>query len=47
MKKINLDTYSIKINSNNDSIIITPLLDKINGQFKENYSKKTRTFIYN
>lgn len=41
MKKLNLDTYSIKIDSNNKSIIIVPLLDKINGQFKENYSKKT------
>ena len=35
LKKINLDIYSIKIGSNNNSILIKPLMDKIKGKYKE------------
>ena len=41
MKKLNLDTYSIKIASKNNTITISPIVDKINGKFKDNYSNKT------
>ena len=41
MRKSNFDTYSIAIDSNNYYIIITPIVDIINGEFKENYSKKS------
>ena len=41
MKKVNLDTYSFIINSTNNIITIRPLLDVIDGQYKENYAKKT------
>ena len=40
INKINLDTYSIIIESNNNEITINPLLDVIDGQFKENYQEK-------
>ena len=34
-------SYSFIISSENNSTIITPLLDVIDGQYKENYAKKT------
>ena len=41
MNQINLDTYSIEINSTNNNITITPLIDVINGKYKENYEQKS------
>ena len=41
INKINLDTYSFIINSNNKNITIIPLLDIIDGEYKENYEKKS------
>ena len=41
MKQFNLNSYSFIISSENNPIIITPLLDVIDGQYKENYAKKT------
>ena len=40
MKQFNLNSYSFIISSENNSTIITPLLDVIDGQYKENYAKK-------
>ena len=40
INKINLDTYSIRIKSDNKKITIKPLLDVIDGQYKENYQEK-------
>ena len=41
MKQLDLDKYSIKISSEYKTIIILiPLLDVIDGQYKENYDKK-------
>ena len=40
INKINLDTYSIQIKSDNKKITIKPLLDVIDGQYKENYQEK-------
>ena len=40
IKKINLNTYSILINSTDDSINIEPTPDKIDGEYKENYQEK-------
>ena len=40
INKINLDTYSIRINSDNKNITIKTLLDVIDGQYKENYQEK-------
>ena len=39
--QINLNTYSLEINSANNSITLTPLFDVIDGIYKENYEKKT------
>ena len=41
MKQLNLGTYSFIINSTYNIITITPLLDVIDGKYKENYAKKT------
>ena len=41
MKQFNLDAYSLQISSEYNTITITPLLDVIYGQYKENYEKKT------
>ena len=38
---INLDTYSFIINSENKIISVIPLLDVIDGQYKENYKEKS------
>ena len=40
MNQINLDTYSLEINSINNNITIIPLIDVINGKYKENYEQK-------
>ena len=42
----NLDTYSLLINSTNN-ITITPLIDVIDGEYKENYAKKSCPLIIN
>ena len=39
--QINLNTYSLEINSANNNITLTPLFDVIDGIYKENYEKKT------
>ena len=36
-----LEEYSLKIDSENNNIIIKPLIDVINGKYKENYEKKS------
>ena len=36
-----LEEYSIKIDSENNNITIKPLIDVINGKYKENYEKKS------
>ena len=41
LKQLNLDTYSLKISSENNIIKIKPLLDVTYGEYKENYGKKT------
>jgi len=41
INQINLDTYSLKMNSDNKNITIKPLIDTIDGEEKENYDKKT------
>ena len=40
INQINLDTYSIKMNTNNKNITIKPLIDINNGEEKENYDQK-------
>ena len=40
LNKINLDTYSLKIDSQNKFVIIKPLIDVIDGQYRENYAAK-------
>ena len=40
INKINLDTYSLKINNTNRIITISPLIDIIDGEEKENYAQK-------
>ena len=39
--KKNLNTYSLVIDSNNNYITISPLIDVIEGEFKENYFEKS------
>ena len=41
INQINLDTYSLEINSINNNITIIPLIDVINGKYKENYEQKS------
>lgn len=41
MNQFTLDFYSIKINSKNNNITITPLIDVIDGEPKQNYAKKS------
>ena len=41
INQINLDTYTLIINSNNNQITIKPLIDVIEGQYKENYEQKS------
>ena len=40
LNQINLDTYSLKMNSTNNYIIVEPIIDKADGRDKENYSQK-------
>ena len=40
LNKVNLNTYSILLNSKKKDITITPLVDIIDGQYKENYEAK-------
>ena len=40
INKINLDTYSLKMNSTNKNVIIEPIIDIINGEEKEDYDIK-------
>ena len=40
INKNNLDTYSLIINSTKNNITISPLIDVIDGEYKENYEKK-------
>ena len=40
INQINLDTYSLRIKNRTKSIIINPLIDKIDGKEKENYELK-------
>jgi len=47
LKKINLDTYSIKMSSNFNDILIEPLMDKIKGKYRENYSTKVCSITIN
>ena len=37
INKVNLDTYSLRIKKESKSIIINPIIDKIDGKEKENY----------
>ena len=41
LNKINLDTYSLVIDDDNNQITITPLIDVIDGIEKENYDSKS------
>ena len=41
MNQININSYSLKINSTNYNIIIKPVIDIIDGEEKENYDDKT------
>ena len=41
MNKTNLDTYSLRINSTNKNVSITPIVDIIEGEHKENYEIKS------
>ncbi len=41
MNQININSYSLKINSTNNNIIIKPVIDIIDGEEKENYDNKT------
>ena len=41
INQYNLDTYSFTIDSGNKTIKIKPLLDKIDGKYKENYESKS------
>ena len=47
LDKKNLDTYSLQINSTNNIITITPLIDISHGEYKENYDKKSCPLIIN
>ena len=47
MKQLDLDKYSLKISSENNTVIITPLLDVIDGEYKEDYGKKTCSLSIN
>ena len=40
LKQINLNTYSFILDSNHNSTIITPVIDVIDGVYKENYEQK-------
>ena len=40
MNKINRDSYSLKMNKTNNNIIISPIIDIIDGEDKENYEYK-------
>ena len=44
---MNYNIYSLKVNSTNDIITITPLKDKIKGEYKENYEIKFCPLIIN
>ena len=41
INQINLNTFSIEINSTNNNITIFPLIDIIEGEYKENYEQKS------
>ena len=41
VNQININSYSLKINSTNNYIIIKPVIDIIDGEEKENYGHKT------
>ena len=41
LNKTNLDTYSLRINSTNKNVSITPIVDIIDGEHKENYEMKS------
>ena len=41
INKNNLDTYSLIINSTNNNITISPLIDATDGEYKENYEQKS------
>ena len=46
-KQIDLNIYSLKINSNNNNIIIKPIIDIEEGRHKENYKLKECPIIIN
>ena len=47
INEINLDTYSFELEPENKNITITPLLDVIDGEYKENYEKKSCPLLIN
>ena len=47
INEINLDTYSFELEPENRNITIKPLLDVIDGKYKENYGKKSCPLLIN
>ena len=47
INQIDLDTYSLTMNSINNNITITPLIDIIDGKYKENYEQKSCPLLIN
>ena len=47
INQIDLDTYSLTMNSLNNNITITPLIDIIDGKYKENYEQKSCPLLIN
>ena len=40
MNQINLDTYSLKMDTTNNSLVIQPLMNEMDGEEEENYAQK-------
>ena len=40
INQINLDTYSLKMNRTNNSLVIQPLMNEMDGEEEENYAQK-------
>ena len=47
LNQLNYDTYSFKINSDSNNITIAPIIDVIDGEYKENYDEKSCPLVIN
>ena len=47
LNQLNYDTYSFKINSDSNNITIAPIIDVIDGEYKDNYDEKSCPLVIN